>query len=200
MKHIIRMLTAVVMLTMLALVPAQAQEAWFPDPGVAFGAQTQDTGETFVFDSLNYKKYSLQAELTIDELSTIIVNFHESLTKQGFTWKRMNSERCLWYSEIECGSATVAFAVSFVDPQQKLASGGRATIYAMLSIPETVEFQPGRGLSGVVGGMTVCIECDGSGDCVYCTAGRVDYGAGYEECIICDGSGQCSICGGAGSY
>lgn len=188
----------------LTALPATAEGPRLPDIGPVLGVEGE-LYSTSVGDSsgLPYHNYVYDKEMTLDEVSKVLVAYTEAARELGFTVKTADASKvnAIRYMAYTCDEGRAELAVVPMKNTKNLLTGGKAELRFLLCVQDSMAFELGRGTSGLVEGGTRCIECKGSGRCRYCGgSGRYDYGQGYETCVVCDGSGICNLCDGEGKY
>lgn len=195
-----RKLLVLLCLSLIIALPAQAA-TWLPDIGPVLGVKGELYGAS---EEKNgpYHTYIYDVEMTIDQISNVIVAYTEALKTRGFSaQKRSNPSGAVYYMTYTCDDGMTELAVFVTGNAKELSEGDKGLLRFVLAIPDSTDFTLGLGTSDLVEGGTRCIECRGSGRCIYCAgSGRYKNGKKYETCFACNGNGVCSICDGEGSY
>lgn len=195
-----RKLLVLLCLCLVVSLPAQAA-TWLPDIGPVLGAKGELYGATEE-ESGPYHTYIYEVEMTVDQISNVIVAYTEALKTRGFSaQKKSNPSGAVYYMTYTCDDGVTELAVFVTGNAKELSEGGKGSLWFVLAVPDATDFTLGLGTSDLVEGGTRCIECRGSGRCKYCSgSGRYKNGKKYETCFACNGNGICNICDGEGSY
>lgn len=197
-------LTAALLAAALLALPAAAEGPRLPDIGPVLGVEGE-LYSTSEGDSsgLPYHNYVYDKEMTLDEVSKVLVAYTEAVRELGFTVKTLDASevKAIRYMAYICDEGRAEMAILVNKNAKGLAEGGAGELRFVLCVQDSMTFELGRGTSLLVEGGTRCIECNGSGRCRYCGGSkRYNYGQGYETCVVCDGSGVCNLCDGEGKY
>lgn len=147
--------------------------------------------------------YMYDTKMTLDELSSLLVDYGEAVRELGFSIQRLSTEgsSLIFLMNYSCETGDASLGVFPRGSGKSLAEGGEGDLAFVLAVPASMDFTLGEGTSLLVEGGTRCIGCKGTGICSYCSGtGRYNYGNGYETCVTCDGSTICALCDGKGKY
>lgn len=182
--------------------PAVAEGPRLPDIGPLLGVEGE-LYQTKEEPSGLYDYYKYNTQMTLDQFTSLVVDYGEALRELGFSIQRLSTEgsRLIFLMAYTCETGDATLGVFPTDSGKSLAEGGEGDLAFVLAVPDSMEFTLGEGTSLLAERGTRCIECNGSGSCRYCAgSGSCNYGNGYETCVVCDGSGICNVCDGEGKY
>ncbi|MCD7715854.1 MAG: hypothetical protein LUI39_05320 [Lachnospiraceae bacterium] len=195
-------MTAMISVTVLPV--SAADSHWFPDINTAFGAEGEYTLTATGEDGITYDAYTYNFDSTIEDISSGIVAYSESVKELGYdvsTLKCTGTQYRAMAYEIDGLRVEFALYLSEYDGDGSLDADEVASWKIILVVPQDLDFTLGCGASDVVDGQSVCAGCGGTGICSGCGgSGHIGLFLSRETCPNCNGNGICSVCEGEGSY